>query len=183
MHPHPAPQRLPDFRFVRSVVVHSLRPQGLQHAKLPCSSPTPGACSNSGVHPIVIPSNHLILCRPLLPLCLKAFPASGSLPMSQFLTSGDQSIGTSASVLPMNIQYWFPLGWTGWISLQSKELSRVFSNTTAQQHQFFSSQWTLYFRVHLSHLYTSTGKTIALTRRTFVSKVMSLFLIRCLGWP
>ena len=90
---------------------------------------------------LVMPSNHLIHCHPLL-LLLWSFPASGSFQMSQFFTSGGQSIGVSAStlVLPMNIQDWFPLGWTGWISLQSKGLSRVFSNTTVQKHQFFSTQ-------------------------------------------
>ena len=94
--------------------------------------------------------------------------------MSQFFTSGCQSIGVSASVsvLQMNIQDWFPLGWTGWISLQSKGLSRVFSNTTVQKHQFFGVQ--LFFIVQLSHPYMTTGKIIALTRRTFVGKVMSL---------
>ena len=88
---------------------------------------------------LVMPSNHLILCHPLL------LPASGSFPMSQFFASGGQSIGVSASasVLPMNIQDWFPLGLTGLISLQSKRLSRVFSNTTVQKHQFFSAQLSL----------------------------------------
>ena len=92
----------------------------------------------------VIPSNHLILCQPLLPN-LQSFPASGSFPMSQFFASGGQSIGvsTSASVLPMNIQDLSPLGLTGWISLQSKGLSRVFFNTTVQKHQFFNAQLTL----------------------------------------
>ena len=86
----------------------------------------------------VMPSNHFILCSPLL-LSPQSFPASGSFLMSQFFTSGGQSFRVSASawVLPMNIQDWFPLGWTGWISLQSKGLSRVFSNTTLQKHQFF----------------------------------------------
>ena len=92
----------------------------------------------------VMPSNHLILCHPLL-LPPSIFPASVSFQMSQFFTSGGQSIGVSASasVLPMNIQDQFPLGWTGWISLQSKGLSRVFSNTTVQKHQFFSAQLSL----------------------------------------
>ena len=92
-----------------------------------------------------MPSNHLILCRPLL-LLLQSFPASGSFPRSQFLASGGQSIGISAStsVLPMNIQDWFSLGLTGCISLLSKELSRVFSNTTVQKHQFFGAQLSLY---------------------------------------
>ena len=94
--------------------------------------------------------------------------------MSRFFTSGGQSIGVSAStpVLPMNIQGWFPLGWTaGWISLQFKGLSTVFSNTTVQKHQFFGAQLSL---VQLSHPYITTGKTITLTRWTFVVKVMSL---------
>ena len=84
----------------------------------------------------VMSSNHLILCRPLL-LLPQSFPASGSFPMSQFFAWGGQSFGVSASVLPMNIQDWFPLGWTGLI-LQSRGLSRVSSNTTVQKHQFFS---------------------------------------------
>ena len=93
--------------------------------------------------------------------------------MYQFFALGAQSIGVSASasVLPMNIQDWFPLAWTGWISLQSKGLSRVFSNTTVQKHQFFCAQLSL---VQLSHPYMTTGKTIALTRWTFVGKVTSL---------
>ena len=95
--------------------------------------------------------------------------------MSQFLVSSGQSIevSVSASVSPMNIHDCFPLGWTGWISLQSKGLSRVFSNTTVQKHQFFG--WcSAFFIVQLSHPYMTTGKTIALTRWTFVGKVMSL---------
>ena len=92
----------------------------------------------------VMPSNLLILCRPLL-LHLQSFPAPGSFQISQFFASSDQSIraSASASVLPMNIQDWFPLGWTGWISLLSKGLSRVFSSTTVQKHQFFSTQLSL----------------------------------------
>ena len=93
---------------------------------------------------LVMPSNHLILCCPLF-LPPSIFPMSGSFQMSQLFVSGGQSIGVSAStsVLPMNIQDWFPLGWTGWISLQSKGLSRVFSNTTVQKHQFFGTQLSL----------------------------------------
>ena len=92
----------------------------------------------------VMPYNHLILCCPLL-LLPSIFPKSGSFPMNQFFASGGQSIGVSASTsaLAKNIQNWFPLGWTGWISLQSKELSKVFSNTTVQKHQFFSAQLSL----------------------------------------
>ena len=117
----------------RSVMSNSLWPQGLQHARLPCPSPTPGACSNScplscWCHPTISSS--------VVPFsCLQSFPASGSFPVSQLFTSGGQSIGDSASVLPMNIQHCFPLGLTGVISLQSKGLSRVFSNTTVQKHQ------------------------------------------------
>ena len=93
----------------------------------------------------VMPSNHLILCRPLLFSLFQSFPASGSFPVSQFFASGGQSIGVSASasVLPMNIQDWFPSGWTGWISSLFKGLSRVFSNTTVQKHQFFGAQFSL----------------------------------------
>ena len=122
-----------------------------------------------------MPSSHLILCRPLLlpPLTL---PASGSFPMSQLFTWGGQSIGVSASasVLRMNTQDSSPLEWTGWISLQSRGLSRVFSNTTVQKHQFFGAQLSSQF--DSLHPYMTTGKTIALTRRTFVGKVMSLLL-------
>ena len=117
----------------------------------------------------VMPSNHLILCWPFSSH-LQSFPASESFPMSQFFASGGQSIGVSASasVLPMNIQNWFPLGWTGRIS---KGLSRVFSDTTVQKHLLPCSA---FFIVQLSHPYLMTGKTIALTRWTFVGKVMSL---------
>ena len=89
----------------------------------------------------VMPSKNLILCRPFSS-CLQSFPASRSFQMSQFFASGGQTIGVSASIsiFPMNIQDWFPLGWTGWISLQSKGLSRVFSNTTVQKHQFLGAQ-------------------------------------------
>ena len=92
----------------------------------------------------LMPSNHLILCHPLV-LCPQSFLASGSFPMSWLFTWGGQSIGVSASasVLPMNIYNWFPLGWTGWISLQSKGLSNLFSNTTVQKHQFFGAQVSL----------------------------------------
>ena len=127
----------------RSVVSSSLPPHGLQHTGPPCPSPTPGACSNS------CPSNqwyHLTISSSLIPVsCLQSFPASESFLGSQFFTSGTQIIGVSAStsVLPMKTQDWSPLGWTGWISLQSKGLSRVLSNTTVQKHQFFSAQLSL----------------------------------------
>ena len=118
----------------------SLRPHGLQHTRPPWSSPTPGAYSTSR------PSSqwcHPTISSPVVPFfsCLQSFSESGSFLVSQFFASGGQSIGVSASasVLPMNIQDWSPLGWTGWISLQSKRLSRVFSNTTIQKHAFFSA--------------------------------------------
>ena len=98
----------------------------------------------------VMPSSHLILCHPLL-LLPQSFPASESFPVSQLFTWGGQSIGVSASasVLLMNTEYWYPLGWTGWISLQSKGLSRVFSNTTVQKHQFFGAQLSSQSNSHI----------------------------------
>ena len=123
---------------------NSLRPHGLQHARPPCPSPTPG------VHPNPCPLSrwcHPTISSSVIPFSshLQPFPASRSFQMSQFFASGGQSIGVSAStsVLPMNTQDWSPLGWTGLISLQSKGLSRVFSNTTVQKHQFFSTQLSL----------------------------------------
>ena len=123
--------------FSRSLMSDSLRPHGLQHARPPCPSPTPRVYSNScplsgWCHPTI--SSFLVSFSSRL----QSFPASGSFQMSQFFTSGGQSIGVSASksVLPMNIQDWFPLGWTVWISLLSKGLSRVFSNITVKKHQF-----------------------------------------------
>ena len=146
----------------------SLWPHGLQHTRPPCPSPTPRVYSDS------CPSHwwcHPTISSSVIPFssCLQSFPTSGSFPVSQFFTSGGQSIAVSASasVLPMNIQDWYPLQWTGWMSLQSKGLSRVFSNTTVQKHQFFGAQLSL-------HPYMTIGKTIVLTRQTFVGKVMSL---------
>ena len=134
-------------------------------------TPTPRVYSNScplsrWCHPAILSSVVSFSSHP------QSFPASGSFPMSQFFESSGQSIGVSASasILSMNIQDWSLLGWTGWISLQSKGLSGVFSNTTVQKHQFFCTL----FIVQLSHPYMTTGKTIALTRCTFVGKVMSL---------
>ena len=153
----------------------SLQPHGLQHARLPCPSPTPRTYSNS------CPSCwwwHPTISSSVIPFssCLQSFPVSGSFPMSQFFESGGQSIGVSASasVLPVNIQDWFPLRLTGWISLLSKGLSRVFF-------QYHSSKASIlwhsaFFIIQLSHPYMTTGKTIALTRQTFVGKVMSLLL-------
>ena len=132
--------------FNHSVVSDSLRPRGPWIAALQASLSITNSQSLLTLTSTesVMPSNHLTLCRPLI-LLPSVFPASGSFPTSQFLASGGQSIGASASVsvLPMNIQGWFPLGWTGWISLQSKGLSRVFSNTTVQKHQFFGAQLSL----------------------------------------
>ena len=137
-------ENIHNFHFSPSVVTNSLQPQGLQHARPPCPSPTPGVYSNSRplswwCHPTISSS--------VLPFSsyLQSFPASGFFQMSQLFASGGQSIGVSASasVLLMNIQKWSPLGWTSWISLQSKGLSRVFSNTTVQKHQFFGAQLSL----------------------------------------
>ena len=131
-------------QFHRSVVSDSLRPHESQHARPPCPSTTPGA------HPNPRPLSqwcHPTISSSVVPFssCPQSFPASESFPMSHLFTSGGQSIGVlaSASVLPINTQDWFPLGWTGWIFLQSKGLSRVFSNTTVQKHQFFSAQLSL----------------------------------------
>ena len=128
--------------FSHSVISNSLWPRGLQHARPPCPSPTPGGYLNSHpsrqwCHPTISSSVVPFFSR------LQSFPASRSFPMSQFFSSGGQSIGVSASAFPVNIQDWFPLGQIGWISLQSKGLSRVFSNTTVQKHQSFSTQLSL----------------------------------------
>ena len=137
-------------QFSRSVVSDSLRPHELQHARRPCPSPTPRVYPNSCVssrwcHPAISSS--------VVPFssCPQSLPASGSFPMSQLFTWGGQSIGVSAStsVLPTHIQDWFPLVWTGWISLQSKGLSRVFSNTTVQKHQFFGTQLSSQSNSHI----------------------------------
>ena len=128
-------------QFSCSVMSNFLRPHEPQHTRPPCPTPTPG------VHPNPCPSSrwyHPTISSSVVPFssCPQSFPASGYFPMSQFFSSGGQSIGVSAStsVLPMNTQDWSPLGWTGWIALLSKGLSRVFSNTTVQKHQFFSTQ-------------------------------------------
>ena len=138
----------------------------LQHIRLPCPSPFPGTCSNSCTlsqwcHPTISSS--------VIPFssCLQFFPASGSFPMSQLFKSGGQSIGALASILPINIQCWFPLGLTGLI-LQSKGLSRIFSNITVWKHQFFGTRPSLWSNFH--HPYMTTGKTIALTIQIFVAK-------------
>ena len=159
--------------FSCSVMSSSLRPRGLQHATLPCPSPSLGACSNSCLSRRWCPPT---ISSSVVPFssCLQSFPASGSFPVSQFFASGGQSIGVPAlaSILWMNIQDWFPLGWTGWISLQSKGLSRVFCNTTVAEVSIL--RCSAFFMVQLSHPYMTTGKTIALTRQMFVGKVTSL---------
>ena len=144
-------------QFSHSAVSYSLWCCGLQHARPPCPSPTPRACLNScsssrWCHPTI--SSSVIAFS-----CLQSHPASGSLLMSRLFASGGAS--TSVSVLPMNNQDWFPSGFMGLISLQSQGLSRVFSNTTVQKHEFFNP---VFFIVQLSYPYTSTAKIIALTR-------------------
>ena len=143
-------KNLQSVQFNHSVMSDSLQPHGLRHTRFPCPSPTPRACSNSGplsqwCHPTISSS--------VVPFssCCQSFPASGSFLMSQFFSSGGQCIGASASasVLAMNIQDWFPFGWTGWISLLSKELLRVFSNTTVQKHKFFGAQLSLWSNSHI----------------------------------
>ena len=156
-----------------SAVSDSLRPQKLQHARPPCPSPTLGVYSNTcplsrWCHPTI--SSSVVPFSP----CLQSFPASGSFLMSQFFTSGGQSIDVlvSTSVLPMTIQDWFPLGWTAWISLQSKGLKRFLQYHSSKASILWRSA---FFIVQLSHPHMTNGKTIALTRRTFVGKVMSAF--------
>ena len=152
---------------------NSVRPHRRQPTRLPCPSLTPGAYSNScpssrWCHPTI--SSSVILFSS----CLQSFLTSGSFQMSQLFMSGGQSIeaSASASVLPVNIQDWFPLGWTGWISLQSKKTLK----SLLQHHSSKASilQHSAFFIVHLLHTYMTTGKTIAWTRRIFVDKVMSL---------
>ena len=146
-------------QFSRSVVSDSLQPHGLQHARPPCPSPVPRVYSNS------CPLNqwyHPTISSSVIPFssCLQSFPASGSFAVSQFFSSGGQTIRVSAStsVLPMNTQDWSPLGWTGWISLQSKGLSSLL-----QHHSSKASilQRSAFFIVQPSHPYMTTGKTIA----------------------
>ena len=137
-------------QFSRSVVSDSLWPHESQHARPPCPSPTPGVYSNSCP---LSRWRHPAISSSVVPFssCPHSLSASGSLPMSQLFAWGGQSIGVSASasVLPMNTQDWSPLGWIGCISLQSKGLSRVFSNTIAQKHQFFSTHLSLQSNSHI----------------------------------
>ena len=162
-------ETLDSVQFSCSVLSDSLWPHEPQYSRPPCPSQTPR------VHPNPCPSSrwcHPTLSSSVIPclLCLQSFPASGFFQVSQFFASGGQNIGvsTSASVLPMNIQDWFPLGWTIWISLQSKGLLQHHSSKA-------SILWcSAFFTIQLSLTYMTTGKTIALTRWTFVGKVMSL---------
>ena len=160
-------------QFSHSVTFDSLQPPGLQRSRFPCPSPTPRSYSSScplswWCHPTisssVIPSSSR----------LQSFTASGSFPVSQFFTSGDQSIGVSASasVLPMNIQDWSPLGWTGWIFAVHRTLNSLLQHHSSEASILWHS---VFFIVQLSHPYLTSGKkSIALTRRTLVGKVMSL---------
>ena len=151
----------------------SVEPHGLQHAKLPCPPPSPEVSSNScplsqWCHPTISSS--------VVPFssCPQSFPASGSFAVSQLFASGDQRIGTSASasVLPLNLQGWFPLGWTGWISLQPKgTLGSLLWHHNSKASILWHSD---FFMVQLSHSYMTTGKTTALTIQTFIGKVTSL---------
>jgi len=159
--------------FSCSVMSDSLWPHGLQRTRLPCPSPYPRVFSNScplswWCHPTISSS----VTPP--PPAFKSSPASKSFPLNSLFTSGDQSIGasTSASILPMNIQGWFPLELTGLISLLYKRLSRIFSSTHSSKVSIL--QYSAFFIVQLSHPYMTTGKTIALTIRTFAGKELSL---------
>ena len=150
---------LRSIQFSNSLLSDSLWSHGLQHARLSCLSPTSGVYSNSCPLSQLC---HTTISSSAVPFFshLQSYPA-GSFQMSQFFKSGGQSIGVSAlaSVLPMNIQDWFPFGWTGWISLQFKGLSRVFFNTTVQKHQFFSAQLSLWYNSHIH--------TLLLEKRSF----------------
>ena len=162
-------------QFSRSVVSDSLQPHESQHARPPCPSPTPGVYSNS------CPSSRW--CHPAISFsvvsfssCPQSLPASGSFPMSQLFAWGGQSIGVSASasVLPVNTKDWSPLGWTGWISLGlavQGTLKSLLQDHSSKASIFWHSA---YFTVQLSHPYMATGKTIALTRQTFVSNVSAI---------
>ena len=168
-------------QFSRSVTSDTLWPHGLQHARLPCPSPTPGACSDSCLssrwcHPTI--SSSVITFS-----CLQSCLASGSFPMSQFFASGGQSsvASASASVLPMNIQDWFPLELTGLISLLSQGHSRALSNTRVQKHQFFSVQLSLWSNSHIQTGLLDYMTYLWLDRPLSVKECLC-FLICCLGW-
>ena len=162
------PANLTFSQFNHSVMSDALQPHGLQHARHPCPSATPGVYPNS------CPSNHLIFCCPLL-LPPSILPNIRVFPMNQFFTSSGQSIGVSVStsVLPMNVEDWFPLGLTGFISLQSKGCSK----SLVHYHSLKASipQCSAFFMVQFSHPYMTTGKTIALTMWTFACSDASAF--------
>ena len=163
--------------FSHPVISDSLWPRGLQHARPPCPSPSPGVCPSSRLlhrwcHPSISSSDALFS------FCPQSFPASGTFPMSRLFVSDGRNTGASAStsVLPVNIQDWFPLGLTGWISLQSKGLSRVFSPPQSESiNSSLDAQLGLLYGLTLTSLH-DYWKTIALTIQTFVCKVMSLLL-------
>jgi len=169
--------------FSPSILSDSLWPYGLQHARLSCPSPSPRVCSDSCPLShwcyLTISSSATRLDLKLWQwkdhFCVQSSPASGSFPLSQLYPSGGQSIraSVSASVLSTYIYDWFPLGLIGLISLLAKGLSRVFSSNTIWKHQFFGAQLSLWSN---SHLYMTTGKTIALTEQNFVGRVMSLII-------
>ena len=160
LHPHPWSRKVTALQFSRSAVYDSLRPHESQDARPPCPSPTPGVYSNScplsqWCHPTISSS---VIC---FSSCLQSFPASGSFQMSQFFHQEAKGVSASTSVLPMNTQDWSPLGWTGWIFLQSMGLSRVF-NTTVQKHQFFGAQLSSQSN---SHIHRSEEHTSELQSR------------------
>ena len=168
-------------QFSRSVESNSLWPHGLQHARPPCPSPTPRVYPNSCLlrhdaiqpfHPLSSPS----------PSCPQSFPASGSFQMSQLFASGGQSIGVSAStsVLPVNTQDWSPIGWTGWISLQFKGLSRVFSSTIVQKHQFFGAQLSSQSNSHIHTWLLESLQDIHVPTQPFVASIIIQQL--CVIW-
>ena len=180
---HPLALLLLLLLFNRSVVSDSLWPHGLQHARPPCPSPTPGVCSNScplsqWCHPAISSS--------VVPFssCLESFPASGSFPVSRLFTSGGQRIAASESVPPVDLQGWFPLGLTGGISLQFKGTPRVFSRTTVGRHQFFSAQPSLRSSSHihtadvvfspLGHLVHTCSERVQLTCSETLIPLLSL---------
>ena len=155
---------------------NSLQPQGLQHPSFPCPPPTPGACSNSCLssqwcHPTISSSVMEDDRKGIFSSCLQSFPASGSFPMSPFFASGGQSIGALASVLPMNIQGWCPLGLTALISLKFKGLSRVFSTTTVQKHQFFGAQLSSQSN---SHIHKPPFSNISCIKRMYKTDISGI---------
>ena len=175
------PLAFSSIQFNHSIMSDSLRSHQPQHARPPCPSPPPRVYPNS------CPMSrwyHLTISSSVVPFssCLQSFPTSGSFQMSQLFTTGGQNIGVSASasVLPMNTQDWYPLGWTSWISLQSKGLSRVFSNTTVQKHQFFSAQLSSQSNSHI--LTWLLEKPQPWLDGPLLTKKCLCFLICCLGW-